>query len=289
MNGPGRHASGGECLEGRVPVARIARSWNGVALPLGLDEQFELRGGDALPPHRLLAEVGLDWAPELELLVGQACLRQTVTGRHWFSMPPTVLLGEPGVGRAHAARRIAQVAGLPFTTLRASTLAGSRFDHNPAGTDVLLPSALVLIMATSGCANPVVLVDGIDDANDQALDALRTMIDPVSAERWMEPALAAMIDLRHVSWLLPSSCALGVPRQMSRLPRARIVCADMDGKRLRAISLICEAMHDLRVDRTEIEARGRSMVHQIATSSCSTASELGLLAERLLSTDEQRP
>ncbi len=177
----------------RYPTTIVARSWTGGPLPLGLDQPLELRGGTILAPDRMPAELALDWVPRVQEAVIVACMRQALADEPWFAMSPSALVGEPGAGRTLMARRIARCAGLPFISIDVSgPVAASRLAPSMRSPDVVAPSAVVLAMAISRCANPIVLVTGVDEADDHTLGILHSMIDPVSSRRWSADALEAV-------------------------------------------------------------------------------------------------
>lgn len=266
---------------GRFPTAIVASSWTGDPLPLGLEQPLELRGGAVLAPGRMPAELALDWVPAVQEAVIAACMRQALAAEPWFTMPPSALVGEPGAGRTLMARRIARCAGLPFLAIDVSgPAAASRLAPARRSPDVVAPSTVVLAMAVSRCANPVVLVTGVDEADEHALGILRSMIDPVSGRRWSADALEAVVDLGYVTWLVQSSSSLGLPRQLSKL---RLLPVDSEVEHhagLMGLSAASEVLDDLGIDSSTID--GRAMRDSMSGDAVDGAADLRLAAERAL-------
>lgn len=181
----------------------IAKGFGADAPPLGLAAALPLRGGGSRVRDRLMSELGFHWQTELRGLVERAVARSRAVGADWLTIPPLLLCGPTGVGRTHVARRIAEMAGLPHVGIAVGGSSGiEQLRPSSCGPDLLLPSAPVLAMAVSRCANPAVSVFGVEalDAHGQA--ELARMIDPATAERWVDYACGATVDLRHVNWMV---------------------------------------------------------------------------------------
>jgi len=251
-------AAGGRAPSIRAPMPPsviVANSFSGRPLRLGLNDPLDLRGGDRLGPDGVTAKMVIDWAPDLQVAVSQACRRQIELGRPWFAMPPTALISPPGTGSVHLARQISRHAGLPLYLLDLGIAADPlqlRSIHSH--WRVQTPAPPILAMAASGCANPIVLVTNIVDACQDTLDALIEMVADHSAPRWVDTTLSATIDLSHINWLVqvtswfpPVLSNVLQPVEINRAdPSANL--AD-----LVAIGVIEEAMADLNLDGSDLE------------------------------------
>jgi hypothetical protein len=196
-------------------------------------------------------------------------------------MPPAALDGVPGAGRRMVARRIARCAGLPFVAIDVAGPAGaSRLRRVSSPPDVVQPSPVVLAMALSRCANPVVLIEGVDDAGHDALGMVKAMVDPVSGRRWSEDALEAVVDLGHVNWLVQSSAALGPPRPLSFLKRLTVPADAEFDHELNRLTLISELVDDLGLDARDVD--GAALLAALPVDSKRTNAELRLEAEKEL-------
>ena len=264
------------------PRQRIARGWSSRPLPMGLDGAFALLGGDALSPDRLPADLGLDWAPELQDLATNACLQQHNSGRAWFTMPPCVITGQVGIGRTLMARRIARCAGVPFTTIDVSARGGGSLLGRPMqAPDLAMPSRIVTALASGACANPVVLITGVDTAKPETVQSVQAMVDPATSARWNEPAIGAVIDLGHVTWIIQSSGGAGVARPLGHLRRIDIRLDDYR-RRLRDLTIVSEVMDDFGVDPCSIAHRDAALLEPLRASTNQSAAALRLTAERAL-------
>ena len=248
-----------------VPTTVVARSFGGGAVPLGLDRPLELRGGDRISPCGVPSALPLDWHPELLGIVASACRERVLMEEPWFTLPPLALDGEHGVGRTHVARQIARHAGLPFLSVDVSGSWGE--EHSGSGrqhSDVCLPPPVIVAMAATGCANPVVLLEGADYASEACSVLLASMIDPRSSTRWVDEGMRAVIDLSHVNWLVSTDDADSLhPSLRSALETVELrTVAGGDTERfdLLAVSLLSEVMHDLGVVREDLIYSGENLI-----------------------------
>lgn len=241
------------------PSVVVARAFDGGVPALGLDRPLALLGGHALSPAVLPGALGLDWLPQVQDVVGRASLAMARAGAGFFRMPPTALTARKGSGRTHVAGRIARLAGLPLLVVAVGGEHGAE-RLLPPGLEgrYIAPSPITVCMAATRCANPVVLLEGVEHARDETVELLASMMDPAACAGWTEEALGCSIDLRGVSWLLALPGPGVVPAGLSHLvpESANAGVKNSDGEWLRSLSILLEVMddsgvHDLGRDAIE--------------------------------------
>lgn len=196
----------------------VAESFSATPPSLGLGAALALLGGGSEARSRMEMQLGFKWQPELLGNVQSATWRARNSDEPWFTMQPMLLCGDEGVGRTHVARRLAQLATLPHAVFDLSgDLGTGHFRRRPRGPDLILPPPPVLAMAVSRCANPLVTVMGVDEADADAQRNLARMIDPETAGRWVDHATGSVVDLRQVSWMVQSRDPASVIPQLRRL------------------------------------------------------------------------
>lgn len=214
---------------------------------LGMGEPLDLRGGDS---HALLRalELGFEWQLDLRNAAQAAFASASVDGA-WFKLDPLLLLGEPGVGRTHVARRLAHVAGVPHVALDLTDSSGlDQLWPRPCGPDLILPSLPVLAMALGGCANPLVSVVGIERLDGGAQRKFASLLEPELASRWVDYATGATVDLRQVSWIVQCSNEASLAPALRRLLRPiELVWPDPRHLPLHHAEVLAEAAIDLGV------------------------------------------
>ncbi len=232
------------------PSVVVARSFDGGVPRLGLDRPLSLLGGHALSPAVLPGALGLDWLPQVQDVVGRASLSLARARAGFFRMQPTALTARKGSGRAHVAGRIARVAGLPLLRVDVGGERGAARLLPPVREcDYASPSPIVVCMAATRCANPIVLLEGVEYARDETVELLASMMDPAGCARWTDDALLCSIDLRGVSWLLSLPGPGVVPAGLGHLVResADASTGNQDDQWLCKLSILLEAMDDLDV------------------------------------------
>lgn len=224
---------------------------------LGLGSPLALRGGEPDALRRLTLELGLGWQPQLRLMVDQAIVQARDEHSPWFKFPPLLLAGEQGVGRTHAARRIAYAAGVPHAYLDFTDTAGiNQLRPRACGPDLMLPALPVLAMAIGGCANPMISVVGAESLDRASLHDFAEMIDPVTAGRFVDHATGCMVDLRQVSWLVQCSD----PREISPTLSGLFVPVEMSWPEEDCLPLhVAEVLAEAAIDAGVIDQLGRQV------------------------------
>jgi hypothetical protein len=179
--------------------------------------------------QRLLDTVRYEypWATELSTELENALILTRGTGAKWIKLPPILIVGPPGTGKTRLARRIAEVADLPYQLINFS---GSADNRDLAGTSKgwgsASPSRICEVFIDTESPNPIVLLDEIDKAtrdtrNGDALATLLTMLAPETQRRFRDEALGTEFDLQYVNWIATANSLTGLGRPL--LSRLRVV------------------------------------------------------------------
>ncbi|MGN7161473.1 hypothetical protein [Sphingomonas sp. SAFR-052] len=216
-----------------------------------------LLGGQCLGPCGIVAQLAMDWLPRLTDLLGQSCRRQLSLRRLWFWLPPTALIGATSSEAYFVARRIARLAGVPLLVMDAGNLRPDDLRRSDLpGPDLLLPPDPVVAVAASGCANPLVLVLGIEHAPERTATELADMLDRKSGARWFCASLGAVLDLSAVTWMVATSNehALQTDLYTRLTPVGIAVPRDRAPRMARLLATALEVMADQDVGPGEVKA-----------------------------------
>lgn len=233
-----------------TPAMIVGRAFDDGPAPLGLSEPFALYGGDRLGPDGIPFELMHEHQPAFLRWVTAACQALVASGTTWFRLPPVLLTGPQGSGRTHAARWLAQKAGVTHVVLNLSDplIAGSIASSGDVG-EALWATPVTVAMAATRCANPIVSVIGLDRVGDDVANGFATMVDPATCRSWSEDQLGTWMDYGEVSWIIQCDSLTKVPPALrdqaahvafTNFPRAVATTA--------ALSMMLEVVHDLGLD-----------------------------------------
>ncbi|GJD75109.1 AAA family ATPase [Methylobacterium goesingense] len=149
-----------------------------------------------------------------------------LTNRSYVGFSPTLVLGQPGVGKSRLISRIAYHLGVGLWRVDATHDSGAAIgglDRRWANAE---PAHPFLAIARYGVANPLMLVDELEKASTRRdygrlWDSLLPMIEPETARVYPDPAFQTPLDISHVSWLFTANDIAPLPGPL--LDRLRVI------------------------------------------------------------------
>jgi len=134
---------------------------------------------------------------------------------------PLVLVGSPGIGKSHWARRVAYYLAVP-TTLIDATGEPSTFALVGAqrGWSSATPGKLMQTVLRERHGGPLVIIDEVEKAGDvhsskgtrHALtDALLPLLERMTAATWECPFFQVKCDMSCVNWVMTANSRQGLP------------------------------------------------------------------------------
>jgi ATP-dependent Lon protease len=152
-----------------------------------------------------------------------------------IEVPPMLLLGEPGIGKTHFARRISQLLGTGFGFVPMSSLtAGWVLSGASSQWKNAKPGKVFDTLVNGDYANPVIVVDEIDKASGDGqydpLGALYELLEVETATRFVDEFVELPIDASGAVWLATANDASRIPEPLlSRLAVYEIAPPDAEG------------------------------------------------------------
>jgi ATP-dependent Lon protease len=152
-----------------------------------------------------------------------------------IELPPMLLLGEPGIGKTHFARKIAQLLGTGFGFVPMSSLtAGWVLSGASSQWKNAKPGKVFDTFLNGDYANPVIVVDEIDKASGDGqydpLGALYELLEIETATRFVDEFVELPIDASGALWLATANDAARIPEPLlSRLSVYEIDAPDAEG------------------------------------------------------------
>jgi ATP-dependent Lon protease len=149
-------------------------------------------------------------------VVGDALAASVQTGGP-VRLPPTLLLGPPGVGKSYAADRIASTLGERCVSISMTTATGI----NPlGGADAVWRHPRIGLVAealiTHESASPILFLDEIDKPftagnHDQPLDPLHALLEPQTARAFKDELVEIVFDASQVTWIATANGLSSIP------------------------------------------------------------------------------
>jgi ATP-dependent Lon protease len=143
-------------------------------------------------------------------------LALAVSGNEPVSFPPILLLGEPGIGKTHFARALAEQLGTGHHFVSMSSLtAGWILSGASAQWNHAKPGKVAQALVGGELANPVMVLDEVDKAGGDArydpMGALYELLEHDTARRFRDEYVDVEIDASHVLWVTTANDERGIP------------------------------------------------------------------------------
>lgn len=139
--------------------------------------------------------------------------------RDGLEITPMLLLGEPGIGKTHFAKKIADLLGTGMTLAPMSSmtagwlLSGSSSQWNGARAGKVFEAII-----EGQYANPVIVVDEIDKANYDAqydpLGALFSLLEHDTAKDFTDEFADVSVDASQVIWINTANDERSIPKPL---------------------------------------------------------------------------
>ena len=187
----------------------------------------------ALPEMDSLFEELPNFAEVLEEIRKHLAL--CVDSNDSIEVPPMLLLGEPGIGKTHFARKVAQLLGTGFGFVPMSSLtAGWVLSGASSQWKNAKPGKVFDTLVNGDYANPVIVVDEIDKASGDGqydpLGALYELLESETATRFVDEFVEVPIDASGAVWLATANDPGRIPEPLlSRLAVYEIDPPDAEG------------------------------------------------------------
>jgi ATP-dependent Lon protease len=163
-----------------------------------------------------------------------------------IELPPMLLLGEPGIGKTHFARKVAELLGTGFGFVPMSSLtAGWVLSGASSQWKNAKPGKVFDTFVNGDYANPVIVVDELDKASGDGqydpLGALYELLEVKTATRFVDEFAELPIDASGAVWLATANDAGRIPEPLlDRLTVYEIEAPDPAGSRAIAAAIYRE-------------------------------------------------
>jgi len=133
-----------------------------------------------------------------------------------LELEPMLLLGDPGIGKTHFARRVSKLLGTGYNFIGMSSMtAGWILSGASAQWKNAKPGKVFDALVNGDYANPVIVVDEIDKASGDSqydpLGSLYTLLEHDTACDFIDEFAEVPIDASDVVWIATANDARGIP------------------------------------------------------------------------------
>jgi ATP-dependent Lon protease len=133
-----------------------------------------------------------------------------------LELTPMLLLGPPGVGKTHFARKVADLLGTTMNLVPMSSMtAGWLLSGSSSQWKGSRPGKVFEALVDGQYANPVIVVDEIDKASADAqydpLGALYSLLEHDTAQHFIDEFAEVPIDASQVIWITTANDERGIP------------------------------------------------------------------------------
>jgi len=163
-----------------------------------------------------------------------------------IELPPMLLLGEPGIGKTHFARKVAELLGTGFGFVPMSSLtAGWVLSGASSQWKNAKPGKVFDTFLNGDYANPVIVVDELDKASGDGqydpLGALYELLEVKTATRFIDEFVELPIDASGAVWLATANEVGRIPEPLlDRLTVYEIEAPDAAASRAIALNIYSE-------------------------------------------------
>jgi ATP-dependent Lon protease len=146
-------------------------------------------------------------------------LRLAHAGDKGFCVMPILLLGGPGVGKTHFARRLSKVMQTECELISMNALsAGFVITGSSASWRGAKCGKVAERLVRGQFANPVVVLDEVEKASGSSqsdpLAALYQLLEPETSKAFRDEFIDVEIDASQIFWVLTANSTEGIPRPL---------------------------------------------------------------------------
>jgi ATP-dependent Lon protease len=192
------------------------------------------------------------------------------SSRDSMELPPMLLLGEPGIGKTHFGRRVAQLlsTGFGFVSMSSMT-AGWVLSGASSQWKNAKPGKVFETLLNGSYANPVLVVDEIDKTGGEhqydPLGALYSLLEPDTATQFVDEFVEIPIDASSVVWIATANDQGRIPEPiLNRMNVYQIDPPDHDGAVRIALSIYREIRGSHDWGRVFPETPAAEVLEQLA-------------------------
>lgn len=135
--------------------------------------------------------------------------RRTSSGKKGLIFEPTILVGEPGLGKTRLLSRVLEELDIYHRKISVAGMQDDQIFGVAKGFSTALPSIMSTVIHDKEIGNPVFVLDEIDKANEGKFTHIQHkllgLLEKDEAMSWHEPYLQVPVNLYYVGWLMTAN------------------------------------------------------------------------------------
>jgi ATP-dependent Lon protease len=173
-----------------------------------------------------------------------------ISGDEPMQFTPILLLGDPGLGKTHFAKCVAQTLGTGYEFISMSSLtAGWILSGASSQWTNAKPGKVAQSLVNGEFANPLITLDEVDkcggDSRYDPMGALYSLLERDTAEHFKDEYIEVDIDASHILWIATANDESRIPEPiLSRMNVYTIERPDQDGALKIALAVYQDILKD---------------------------------------------
>lgn len=135
--------------------------------------------------------------------------RRMSAGKEGIVFEPTILVGEPGLGKTRLLSRLLEELDIYHRKISVAGMQDDQIFGVSKGFNTAMPSIMSTVIHDKAIGNPVFILDEIDKAQESKFanvqHKLLSLLEKEEAMNWHEPYLQVPVNLYYVGWLMTAN------------------------------------------------------------------------------------
>lgn len=135
--------------------------------------------------------------------------RRISSGKQGIIFEPTILVGEPGLGKTRLFSRLLEELDIYHRKISVAGMQDDQIFGVAKGFNTALPSIMSTVIHDKEIGNPVFILDEIDKAQEGKFTNIQhrllSLLEKDEAMCWHEPYLQVPVNLYYVGWLMTAN------------------------------------------------------------------------------------
>lgn len=173
-----------------------------------------------------------------------------ISGCESIQITPILLLGEPGLGKTHFAKSVAQILGTGFELISMNSLtAGWVLSGASSQWTNSKPGKVAQTLVSGEFANPLITLDEIDKAGGDSrydpMGALYSLLEKDTARHFKDEFIEVPVDASHILWIATANDESTIPEPiLNRMNVYTIERPDYEGSLKIALAVYQDILND---------------------------------------------